>query len=333
MNKIEKISTLVEGVPQSLVLLVVGVIGKRSSKTGNCYVSVSLFDGDKEIVVNFFDYTVDSLREQGIEEGAILRITLTKKGGYYNQSNWSVCDDPAITRSDFVHCAPIDPDRTFSWLWNKVVSVNSNPEGAGPYNSITQLTLELLDKYQDAFKRSSAAVSMHHCYQAGLLFHSARMVAMAERACEVYGYLNKELLICATVLHDIGKVMCYDTDDIGNATYTKAGRFFDHAVVGIKMIHDASKEGHYDPEMIDMLEHMIASHHGKLEWGSVTTPAFPEAEVLHVIDLMDSRINMFEEAYKDQEPGTLSKDKVFGLENSTIYKPVYYGLKRSIKEG
>ena len=69
-----------------------------------------------------------------------------------------------------------------------------------------------------------------------------------------------------------------------------------------------------------MLKHMIASHHGKKEWDAITTPATPEAEMLHHIDMIDSRMNMFEEAYKGQALSTISNEKVFGLENSYIYK-------------
>ena len=89
------------------------------------------------------------------------------------------------------------------------------------------------------------------------------------------------------------------------------------------MIHDAAKSESYNPEKIVMLEHMIASHHGTKEWGAITIPAFPEAQMLHLIDMIDSHMNMFEEAYKDQLPGTISEKPIFGLEKSHIYKPSY----------
>ena len=70
------------------------------------------------------------------------------------------------------------------------------------------------------------------------------------------------------------------------------------------MVEEAAKSGIYHAEKLQMLEHMIASHHGKKEWDAITTPAFPEAEMLHLIDMIDSRMNMFEEAYKGQNAGT-----------------------------
>lgn len=70
---------------------------------------------------------------------------------------------------------------------------------------------------------------------------------------------------------------------------------------------------------------MLASHHGQLEFGAITTPAIPEATVLHALDMIDSRMYMFNEAYKDMEDGMLSGN-IYGLENSSVYKapPAFY---------
>ena len=211
---------------------------ERTKKSGNPYVAVHLFDGIKEITVNFFDWTQERLAEKGIEKNSIIKIRLTN-------------------------------------------------------------------------------------FLSGLLYHTQRMVSMALKACETYPALDKELLVCGTALHDIGKVTCYETQNVGKSEITVTGRLLDHAVVGILMGEEVAKSGIYHAEKLQMLEHMIASHHGKKEWDAITTQAFPEAEMLHLIDMIDSRMNMFEEAYKGQNAGTISQDKVFGLENSYIYKPLY----------
>ncbi len=331
MDKIIKIHTLEYDIPKEMILMVVDMVDKGNSSTGKPYVTVNLFDGVKTIGVNFFDDTVETLKQKGITNETILKITIKKihgkdnKGTFYNKynDNYEINTDSSITKRDFVHAAPIDPDRTFEWLLSHIRELKSDEDAVGPYKRLTDLTLKLLEDNKEAFMRSSAAVTMHHNYLSGLLHHTARMVAMAEKACKVYKMLDEELLVCATALHDIGKITCYETLDFGEANITVEGRLLDHSVVGITMIHDASKEGLYNPEKIQMLEHMIASHHGKKEWDAITTPAFPEAEMLHIIDLADSRMNMFEEAYKGQEPGTISNEKVFGLENSYIYKPMY----------
>jgi 3'-5' exoribonuclease len=326
MDKITKIYTLEVGVTKELTLLVMGVTDKIS-RFGDPFAAVELFDGIKKITVSFFNRTASMLETEGVVVDTILKVKLTRdEKGFYNQGDYRLNDDDSITKADFKHMAPINPDDSFAWLMKEVEAADSNPNGVGPYKSLSYLTQELLKKNEEAFKRSSAAVTMHHNFISGLLYHTVRMVSMAEKICKTYTSLDKELLVCGTALHDIGKVSCYETKDFGESEITVEGRLLDHAVVGILMIHDAAKLECYDPERIQMLEHMIASHHGKKEWDAITTPAFPEAEMLHLIDMMDSRMNMFEGAYKGQFPGTISAGKVFGLENSYIYKPSYCEL-------
>ncbi len=323
MDKITKIYTMEADAEKEMILMVRNVKERFTKNSNKPFVSAELFDGVKAINVNFFDETVEAMASKKFEKGSIIKIKLTYgSNGFYNQSGWCLNEDPTITESDFINKAPIDSYRSFNWLLKQVEEVDSNPEEVGPYKSISYLTRSILEKNADAFKKSSAAVSMHHNYISGLLYHTSRMVAMAQRVCEVYKTLDEELLVCAAALHDIGKISCYKTDDIGDAEITVEGRLLAHSVVGIIMVHEAAKECICDSEKIQMLEHMLASHHGKKEWDAITTPAFPEAEALHLIDMMDSRINMFEEAYKEQEIGTISKEKVWGLENSYIYKPM-----------
>ena len=323
MDKIKKIYELNENEPKMMTLMVTDLKDKGFTVRGEPYVSVSLFDGVKTISVNFFGKTKQMLIDAGICKEAIVKVELTKNGTYYNQNGYKPNDDPSITIADFKHIAPINPDEIFDWLLDQVKAVDSNPLDIGPYSSVAHLTLGLLQDHADAFKRSSAAVTMHHNFLSGLLYHTQRMVSLSLSVCDTYTGLDKELLVCATSLHDIGKVTCYETKDVGEPEITVTGRLLDHAVVGILMIEKASENAVYNPEKIQMLEHMLASHHGKKEWGAITTPGFPEAEMLHLIDMIDSRMNMFEEAYKGQEAGTISKDKVYGLENSYIYKPLY----------
>lgn len=64
---------------------------------------------------------------------------------------------------------------------------------------------------------------------------------------------------------------------------------------------------------------MLASHHGQLEFGAIVTPAIPEAAVLHTLDMIDSRIYIFNSEFENMDEGKLSGN-VYALDNSTIYK-------------
>ncbi len=325
-SEFNTIRALKDGEIMNFIVLV-SKLTEKLSKNGNLYTALSVFDGTTSTDVNMFE-TRDALYQRGLVKGSILNMQLEKKGQFYNIKDWSFNTDPSISIENFKKKAPIDCNDTFNYLISLLDYVDPDKECTNPqYRSLAFLTKNLLRKYEPQIKKSSAAVTMHHNYLGGLVHHTFRMVQMAMSACEIYTMLNKELLVCGTILHDIGKIYAYNTSDIGDTEMSVQGRLLEHHILGIKIIDEEVRLNPYNYESLAMLEHMIASHHGKPEWGAVVTPAFPEAAMLHLIDMIDSRMNMFEEAYPGQEEGTVSDSKVFGLENSYIYKPFGFDPK------
>ena len=100
------------------------------------------------------------------------------------------------------------------------------------------------------------------------------------------------------------------------------GQLLGHIAQGVKMIDKLADELGISEEKAIMLEHMILSHHYEPEFGSPKRPMFPEAELLHYLDIFDARIFDMEEALKPVAPGDFS-DKVWTLENRRVYKPTF----------
>lgn len=77
------------------------------------------------------------------------------------------------------------------------------------------------------------------------------------------------------------------------------------------------------PEKTMLLKHMILSHHYIPEHGSPKPPAFPEAELLHYLDILDARMYDMEQAEDSTEPGASVNGS--GPENRSVYKsPALY---------
>ena len=70
------------------------------------------------------------------------------------------------------------------------------------------------------------------------------------------------------------------------------------------------------------IKHLIAAHHGKLEWEAIKLPAMPEAMMLHELDMIDSRVYIYEETLSKTEPGTMS-EPVFGIAADKTSTPLY----------
>ena len=71
-----------------------------------------------------------------------------------------------------------------------------------------------------------------------------------------------------------------------------------------------------------MMQHMSLSHHYEPEVGSPKKPLFPEAEMLHYLDMTDAKMFDCEQALEYVEPGEFS-DKVYTLDNRKLYKRTF----------
>ncbi len=299
-------------------------IAENIAKTGKPFVKVTLKDGKTEITAMMFDIGSSELAAKGVTAGTVVDVKLAV-GEYQGAKNFKLteikpCADPEITPETFIKLPPVDRTLMYDEICAAVRSFI--PAVPGKYTSIAEMTLKILTDRKDAYMSSSAAIGMHHNLLGGLLYHSYRMVKAAQALCGVYDVLDKELMVCGTALHDIGKIWEYDTTPNGDASFTRAGVLYGHLYLGAEYIRNTAKDCGCDPERVRLLAHMILSHHGTQEWGAVQTPATPEAYALHYIDNLDAKMYVCEEAYSLLKGGELTDKKPYGLDNR-IYKPDY----------
>jgi 3'-5' exoribonuclease len=144
----------------------------------------------------------------------------------------------------------------------------------------------------EKFATAPAARTMHHAYVGGLMEHTLSMVSLARFLTQHYPYVNKDLLLAGTLLHDMGKIIEYTTE--GPFSFSDDGRLVGHIVRAIVIVETAAaKLKNFPEDDLRQLIHLIASHHGTNEWGSPIVPKTLEAILLHQIDLLDSRVQGF----------------------------------------
>jgi len=141
----------------------------------------------------------------------------------------------------------------------------------------------------ERFVRCPGAQTHHHAYLGGLLEHTVAVASLCRSLGEQYPHAERDLLVTAALLHDIGKVdeLSFDVA-IG---YTDSGRLLGHVVLGMKLLHDAVSRARVrvPADRMARLEHAIVSHHGELEWGSPKRPSTIEALLLHHADNLDAK--------------------------------------------
>ena len=182
------------------------------------------------------------------------------------------------------------------------------------------LVLARIDQCGERLDYYPAASKLHHAEKSGLLHHTGTMLTMAAHVCEVYPQLDADLLAAGVVLHDLCKLTEMDADGIGMVSdYTAQGLMIGHLVEGVAEIDVLGKSLGVRSELLMMLEHMILSHHDKPEFGSPKPPMFPEAEVLHTLDLLDARMFEMTRELQNAVPGGFT-ERIWSLDNRRLYR-------------
>ena len=215
-----------------------------------------------------------------------------------------------VQTEDFLEKAPIPVEKMPEIVTEYIFAIN-NPK-------LQRITRYLLKKYEKQFFMYPAATTNHHEFVSGLAYHVVSMLRLAEKICELYPGLNKDLLYAGIILHDFGKV--HELSGPVAASYTVEGTLLGHITMMVDEIGKAAQELGIDGEEITLLKHIVLSHHGKAEWGSPKPPLVMEAEVLHHIDNLDAKINMMERALENTKPGQFT-ERIFALDNRSLYKP------------
>ncbi|WP_408069836.1 3'-5' exoribonuclease YhaM family protein [Butyrivibrio sp. JL13D10] len=150
------------------------------------------------------------------------------------------------------------------------------------------------EEFIKAFRKSSAAKSVHHGFVGGLLEHTLSVTKMCDYFSKAYPALNRDLLITAAICHDIGKTRELSLFPMND--YTDEGQFLGHIVMGSEMVAEKIKDITDFPVLLKQeLQHCILSHHGKYEYGSPKMPAIIEAMALHLADNTDAKLETFTE--------------------------------------
>lgn len=280
------------------------IVGK--TKSGKSYYSLLLQDKTGSIDAKIWELNngighFDSMNYVRVDG----QITTFNNALQLNVKKIRIADEGEYAQDDYMPCTKKDVDEMFADLLKLVDSLEHS------YYK-TLLKFFFVDDKETAaeFKRHSAAKTIHHGYIGGLLEHSLAVAKMCDYYTTYYKRLNRDLLITAALLHDIGKI--YELSGFPENDYTDAGQLLGHIVMGTMMIRDRIKDiPDFPAKAANELEHCILAHHGELEYGSPKKPALLEALALSFADNTDAKIQTFMEALdaKD-ESGWLGYNKM-----------------------
>lgn len=291
----------------------------KTGATGREYLDILLGDKTGEITAKKWDIAPEERAFlASIKEGDIVKVRgiITDWKGQHQfkiEKIRKASEDDGLDISIYVKSAPEPAEEMYAYIHEKVEGFKDE--------HLKALALMFLDNEKERLMYYPAASKNHHAEMGGLLYHIKRMLMAGERLCEVYTGLNRDLVMCGVVIHDMEKLNEIESNELGiSPGYSFEGQLLGHIVQGVREVEKmTAKIPGFPREKAIMLEHMILAHHYEPEYGSPKKPLFAEAEILHYLDILDARMFDFEEALLKTEPGDFS-DRIFTLDNRRIYK-------------
>jgi 3'-5' exoribonuclease len=268
----------------------------RSRKDGGQYLALTLGDRTGQVESRMWDNFAEAA--SGFEQGDVVKM----RGEVcrYNGRLQLNLDKLRIAAPDEFELADFVPhtQKNVDELWAALV---------GYVDSFTEPSLQALVRaflddpvFAAAFREAPAAKSLHHAWLGGLLEHVVSLLGLCELAARHYPEIHRDLLLTGAILHDIGKL-----EELRWGTsfdYTLQGQLVGHITIGIAMIEKkmATLPG-FPPALRILVEHLVLSHHGKLEFGSPKLPMIPEAVLFNFLDDLDAKMHLMRSEFERQE--------------------------------
>jgi 3'-5' exoribonuclease len=306
------VADLTPGLQTSGVFLVQSKDVKQK-RTGDPYLALVLMDKTGEIDAKMWDNVADVVDTFGKDDFIKVR---GEAGLYNNRLQFTVhrlqrIEEREVDLADFLPASRRDAAEMDAELKALVGSI-------GNVHLRALLDAIFADAaVAEAYRRAPAAKGIHHAFLGGLLEHVLSLCRLAEFMALHYSWIDRDLLLTGVLLHDIGKIR-----ELGyqrSFTYTTEGQLLGHMQIALRLVGD--KLAHlpqFPVRLRDLVEHMILSHHGKLEYGSPKVPLFPEALLLHHLDNLDSKMETMR--------ASISRDKALPSEftgwNQALERPV-----------
>jgi 3'-5' exoribonuclease len=268
----------------------------RSRKDGGQYMAVTLADRTGQIESRMWENFAEAA--PGFETGDVVKVRAEvcrfNDRLQLNLEKLRRANADEFELADYVPQTSKDVDE----LWSSLVrSVDSFTD-----SWLQALVRSFLNDplMATAFREAPAAKSLHHAWIGGLLEHVVSLVGICDLAARHYPEINRDLLLTGAILHDIGKL-----EELSWGTtfdYTLEGQLVGHITLGIVMIEKklATLPG-FPPQLRMLVEHMVLSHHGKLEFGSPKQPMIPEALLFHYLDDLDAKMHTMRSEFERHE--------------------------------
>lgn len=279
----------------------------KTAKNGKAYGDCLISDHSQDVPAKYWDIPGDVV--ELLQQNSILRLEAALD--YFKESPQLTIDTVQVPTQqeidESLQSLGLMAPRTIDDMVNQLQGIIAGIHHGGLRQMLLQIFVADTD-LAARFKRHPGAVRNHHAYIGGLLLHTLEVAETAADCCARNDRINKDLLLTAALIHDIGKVREIEVDALGLPVgFTKAGKLLRHINLGMEIVDQACRAAQVEEELSLILKHCILSHHGQPEWGSPVEPMLLEAELLHYLDNLSAKTEQFAREQERIEPGGFNK--------------------------
>src|SRR5665647_2040778 len=269
-------------------IFLVKIFNTMEGKDGKKYFNVILSDSSGDLEARLWQYSPEV--EKNITKSSFVKVR-GKLNFYQGRKQFIINQMDKVASSevnedDFIMKATQDPEVMYKKLLSIVDELNDV--------YIRDLIRNIITDGEIArrLKTWQAGKSIHHAYKSGLLEHILSCTELAMFLSRHY-HVNGNYVVAGCILHDLCKI--YELTDGINVEYTEEGKLVGHLVKGLEIVDRYSYKIKNFPHYTKMhLKHILLAHHGEYEYGSPKIPQTSEAYLVHLIDLMDSKMGAFD---------------------------------------
>jgi 3'-5' exoribonuclease len=282
---------------------------RKDTRDGKPFWELTLGDAETKITLRAWSDSPAFALCEALEEGTFVEVVgeFVHNGSFgLDAKRWTCRDLTPEERETLLAGPPALRERQAAdyALIEQATQAITDPRLRG-------LAALFLADYGARFRRAAAARANHHARRGGLVEHVAQMMRSALAVASVYPALNRDLLVAAVLFHDAGKLWENALPADGFAMpFDERGEMLGHITIGIELVNalwrkllateEATSWAGQTPASEDVrlhLLHLVAAHHGELQFGSPVVPKTPEAWALHYVDNLDAKMEMMTQAY------------------------------------
>ena len=307
-----------ENQPITSYFLIAAMTARDKKGSAGQYLALTLADKSGQFEARMWEDFADVLQTCAVGCYVKVQGQVSKYQGKYQitLTKMRLAAASEVDTADFVPTTQYDIPTMAAEL-RSYVAAFSNPH-------LRRLVLSFLDDptLGPAFLEAPAAKRLHHAWIGGLLEHVLHLVRLCLATAPFYPEVDPDLLLTGAILHDIGKVR--ELSWANTFDYTLEGQLIGHISIAQGLLHEkiaalnaeAAAQSKLSPSAQDsalfadaaerpaaavdvpgpfpqnlrlLVEHMILSHHGKLEFGSPKLPMTPEAMLLSALDDLEAK--------------------------------------------